>query len=116
MAQWMWALIAVAGIILIVAVVLLVNRQRRTLALQQRFGPEYTRTVESAEDRRMAEATLSDRARRRAQLEIASLPEPDRLRYSDQWRGLQERFVDRPAEAVTAAEDLLTRVLTSSPP
>jgi hypothetical protein len=111
MAQWIWALIAVILIVLIVAIVLLVNRQRRSIGLQQRFGPEYTRTMESAEDRKTAEAALEDRARRRSELTIVPLGEPVRLRYAEQWRGLQEHFVDRPAEAVSSAEELLGRVM-----
>lgn len=111
MAQWIWALIAVILIVLIVAIVLLVNRQRRSIGLQQRFGPEYTRTVDSTEDRKAAEAALTDRARRRSELTIVPLGEPARLRYAEQWRALQEHFVDRPAEAVSSAEELLSRVM-----
>jgi hypothetical protein len=111
MAQWMWALIAVIGILLIVAIVVMVNRQRRTISLQQRFGPEYTRTVGASDDRRTAEAALEERARRRSQLTIVPLAEPVRLRYAEQWRSLQEHFVDRPVEAVDSAEHLLTRVM-----
>jgi hypothetical protein len=111
MAQWIWALVAVIGIVLILAIVLIVNRQRRSISLQQRFGPEYARTVEHADDRRAAEAALADRARRRSRLEIVPLAEPVRLRYADQWRQLQEHFVDRPDEAVDAAEGLLDQVM-----
>lgn len=111
MAQWIWALIAVIGILLIAAIVLVVNRQRRSITLQQRFGPEYERTVESADDRRAAEAALTERARRRSKLHIVPLEESVRLRYSDEWRGLQEHFVDRPSEAVTSAESLVTQVM-----
>jgi hypothetical protein len=111
MAQWIWALVAVIGIMLTLAIVLIVTRQRRTISLQQRFGPEYTRAVEQADDRRAAEATLRERARRRSELDIVPLAEPVRLRYAEQWRGLQEHFVDRPADAVDAAERLLSQVM-----
>lgn len=111
MAQWIWALVAVIGIMLIIAIALIVNRQRRTISLQQRFGPEYARAVGQADDRRAAEAALRERARRRSQLDIVPLAEPVRLRYAEQWRGLQEHFVDRPADAVDAAERLLSQVM-----
>lgn len=111
MAQWIWAAIVIVGIILIFAVALMVDRKRRSRALQRRFGPEYARTVESADDRRTAEAALADRARRRDRLEIKPLPEPVRLQYTEQWRRLQEQFVDRPVDAVAFAENLLTRVM-----
>ena len=112
MAQWIWALIAAIGILLILAIVLIVNRQRRSISLQQRFGPEYARTVEQADDRRAAEAALEGRARRRSRLDVVPLAESVRIRYADQWRQLQEHFVDRPAEAVDAAESLLNQVMS----
>jgi hypothetical protein len=111
MAQWTWALIAAVGISLIIATVLLINRQRRSIWLRQRFGPEYARALEKADDRRAAEATLRERTRLRSMLHITPLAEPARLRYAEQWRSLQEHFVDQPVEAVDAAEGLLTQVM-----
>lgn len=111
MAQWTQTLAMVAGLVLIVMIALLVSRQRRSSSLRQRFGPEYTRIVESTDDRRAAEAVLRERARRRSQLHITPLAEPTRLRYAQQWLSLQEHFVDRPTEAVDAAEDLLIQVM-----
>jgi hypothetical protein len=110
MAPWTWVLIAVIVVVVLVIAVMLANRSRTT-SLQKRFGPEYERTVESAEGRRAAEAELQDRAKRRSQLEIRSLPEATRLRYAEEWRGLQEQFVDRPSDVVSSAERLLTRVM-----
>ena len=110
MATWAWVLIAVIVIVVVVVAVVLANRSR-SASLQKRFGPEYERTVDSAPDRRAAEAELQDRARRRSQLEIRPLPEPTRLRYAEEWRALQEQFVDRPSEAVASAHQLLSRVM-----
>jgi hypothetical protein len=110
MAPWTWVLIVVIVVVLIVVAVMLANRSR-TSSLQKRFGPEYERTVESADGRRAAEAELQDRTKRRSALEIRPLPEPTRLRYAEEWRGLQEQFVDRPSDAVSSAERLLTRVM-----
>src|SRR5664280_3441412 len=84
---------------------------QRTASLQKRYGPEYDRTVESATGRRAAEAQLEDRSERRDGLEIRPLPEAVRLLYADEWRGVQERFVDQPSEALSAGESLLTRVM-----
>src|SRR5664280_3624860 len=84
---------------------------QRTASLQKRYGPEYDRTVESASGRRAAEAQLEDRSERRDGVEIRPLPEAVRLRYAEQWRGVQERFVDQPSEALAAGESLLTRVM-----
>jgi hypothetical protein len=86
-------------------------RQRRTTALRQRFGPEYDRAVEAREDRRAAEADLRDRERQRARLDIKPLPEGMRMRFAQEWQGLQERFVDQPSDAVVAADRLVYSVM-----
>lgn len=112
MAQWMWVLIAMIGIALILTVVLITNQRRRTVSLQRRFGPEYDRVVSRAGDRPGAEAALAERAHRRSRLTIVPLSEPARLQYAEQWRTVQECFVDRPADTVDAAERLISQVLT----
>ena len=107
-----------ALVIAIVVVVLLLallaffaGRQRRSRRLQDRFGPEYDRTVEQAGDRRAAEAELQERAERRQQLEIVPLEPEARTRYIEAWRNTQAQFVDEPAEATREADRLITSVM-----
>jgi hypothetical protein len=110
----MAALIIIIIVIVVVVVVALVAvgaRKRRTAVLRDRFGPEYDRAVENSDDQRAAEAGLRDRERQRAQFDVRPLPEAERLRYAGEWRDLQERFVDQPAEAAAAADTLVTRVM-----
>jgi len=104
-------------VIIVVVVVLLVigaavaipaMRRRR---LQQQFGPEYERTVDSAGDRKKAEQDLAERAQRRKELEIRPLDSVARAGYAQQWRHTQERFVDNPNEAVDEADNLVQRVM-----
>jgi hypothetical protein len=110
MATWVWILIVIAAVV-VVALIAMAARQRRTMALRQRFGPEYDRAVEAGEGRRAAEADLRDRQRQRAQLDIRPLPEGVRVRFAQEWREVQERFVDQPSEAVVAADRLVYRVM-----
>jgi hypothetical protein len=110
MAPWTWALIIIVVIVIVAALAALTRRQRST-SLRKRFGPEYDRTVAATDDRRTAETQLEERAKRSAQLNIVPLPEPVRDRYASEWRELQEQFVDRPSEVVSAADNLLTRVM-----
>src|SRR5664279_5251915 len=110
MSPLMWILIVVV-VIGVVALAFLFASRQRTTSLQRRYGPEYDRTLESATGRRDAEAQLEDRSERRDRLEITPLPEAVRLRYAEQWRGVQERFVDEPSEALSAGESLLTLVM-----
>ena len=102
----MIAIVAVAAIALVVGA-----RKRRTAMLQDRFGPEYDRTVESRDGRRAAEADLRAREKQRAQFDVKPLPEATRLRFADEWRDVHERFVDQPTQATTAADTLITRVM-----
>jgi hypothetical protein len=110
MQPWVWVLLVVVVIVL-AAALWAAARQRRSTNLRQRFGPEYERTVESADDRQGAEHELLDRARRRDRLNIVALPEPARARYADQWRAIQERFIDDPAGSVGSAHSLLDQVM-----
>lgn len=110
MATWLWILIVIAAVV-VVAFMVVAARQRRTTALRQRFGPEYDRAVEAGEGRRAAEADLRGRERQRAQLDIRPLAEGMRVRFAEEWREVQERFVDQPSEAVVAADGLVYRVM-----
>jgi hypothetical protein len=110
MSPWIWVLIIVVVIAIIAVAALMMNR-RRSVQLRDQFGPEYERTMQSADGRGTAEAELEDRARRRSNLTIVPLSESARLAYVDQWRGLQEQFVDHPSEAVQSGEMLLNRVM-----
>jgi hypothetical protein len=79
--------------------------------LRDRFGPEYDRVVENRDDRRAAEADLRGREKLRAQFDIKPLPEATRVRFADEWRDVQENFVEQPAQAATDADVLITRVM-----
>jgi hypothetical protein len=105
--------IIVIVVVVVVALVAVGARRRRTAVLRDRFGPEYDRAVENSDDQRAAEAGLRERERQRAQFEVRPLPEADRLRYAGEWRDLQERFVDEPAEAAAAADTLVIRVMVA---
>jgi hypothetical protein len=109
MATLVWVVIAIVAV---TAIALVVGaRKRRTAMLRDRFGPEYDRAVESRDGRRAAEADLRAREKQRAQFDVRPLPEATRLRFADEWRDVQERFVDQPAQATTAADTLITRVM-----
>jgi hypothetical protein len=113
MATWVWIVIAVAAIALIAAGVWVWYRQRTTRGLQERFGAEYDRVVESEGGRRSAESELQERQRRRDDLEIRELPTATRRRYQGAWQMTQARFVDNPSEAVAEADRLVTEVMSA---
>ena len=111
MDTWVW--IAIAAAVVVIAVIALASwfgRDRRR-RLQDRFGPEYDRTVESADKRRDAERDLRDRVERHDALELHPLSDTARERYEREWGELQARFVDQPQVAVSAADGLVSNVM-----
>jgi len=102
----------VVAVIVIGAVVFVLIPMRRRRRLQQRFGPEYGRLVGERDSKRQAEAELTGRERRVQDLDIQPLTGPAREGYAGQWAGIQERFVDTPADAVSGAQLLVTAVMT----
>ena len=108
MATLIWVLIAIVAV---AAIALVVARKRRTAMLRDRFGPEYDRTVENRDGRRAAEAELRAREKQRAHFDVKQIPEATRLRFADEWRDVQENFIDEPAQAAAAADTLITRVM-----
>ena len=100
MPTWGWILIAAVAVLLIAAIVMSIRKKQRTKQLQSQFGPEYDRTIESADSRRKAESELAARQERREQLDIRPLSSAARERYTTQWQTVQAQFVDNPSGAV----------------
>jgi hypothetical protein len=108
------ALIVVIAVIVVAAVIvgLLGARRRRSRRLQERFGPEYERTVaESEGNRRAAEAELLERQAHREKLNIVPLQPAARERYLQAWHLVQAKFVDEPILATRDADRLITEVM-----
>ena len=101
-------IVAVIVVAALLAGLMMAQRRRR---LQRRFGPEYDRLAGQRGSRLRAEAELTQRVRRVRRLDIRPLTDEARARYSVQWAGLQEEFVDRPAETVSASHALVTAML-----
>ena len=99
--------IAILLVAAIAAAVMLASRRRR---LKERFGPEYDR-VAGERSGLAADAELAQRERRVRNLEIRPLTTAARDRYTAQWAGIQEQFVDAPQAAVADAQVLVTTVM-----
>jgi hypothetical protein len=111
MPAWVWVLIAVAVVAVLALVVWQAVARRRTGQLRQQFGPEYDRTVGTAESKRDAEAELQAREERRQRLEILPLSQAARDRYLQTWQSVQAEFVDDPRAAVASADSLIQSVM-----
>jgi FtsZ-interacting cell division protein ZipA len=111
MPSWVWVLIAIALVAVLAVVVWQALARRRTGRLQQRFGPEYDRTLSTADSKRDAEAELQEREERRQQLEIRPLSQAAHDRYLQRWQNVQGQFVDDPRGAVANADSLIQSVM-----
>jgi hypothetical protein len=89
------------------------GRQRHSMSerLQQRFGPEYARTVHDMGSRDKAEAELLARQRRVERLHIKPLAPADAAHYANEWKQLQGRFVDSPRGALAEADRLVRELM-----
>ncbi|OEJ30534.1 hypothetical protein [Streptomyces subrutilus] len=102
-------LIPVVVVLVLVGIAAWMFQRRRRL--QERFGPEYERTVEHTGSKHAADAELRERQARHDDLDIRELPAEERRRYADAWTTVQQRFVDRPEGAVAQADELVTRLM-----
>ncbi len=105
------AVCVVVAIAVIAVVAFAAARARRRRMLQQRFGPEYDRTMLDADSRRAAERELQQRVQRRNEIETTPLAPAAAARYLEQWQAIQTQFVDRPVDAVRSAHGLVTTVM-----
>lgn len=83
----------------------------RSRSLRDRFGPEYDRVVAEQDSRSAAERELRERERRHAELELQPLAPESRERYARDWEQVQAQFLDDPAAAVVAGDELVTRLV-----
>ena len=106
------ALAVVVVLVIVVAIALYMRKRRNTtVALKDRFGPEYDRAVKQSGSERKAEAKLADRETRVERLNIRDLDLTERERYVAQWQTVQSRFVDFPKGAVTEADELVCSLM-----
>ncbi len=108
MDPWVWVVIAVVVVVVLTFVIAQLLRQRK---VQQKFGPEYDRSVKETGSRRQAVSELRQREARRQELEIRRLQPESAQRYAASWKEAQARFVDLPGEAIREADGLVAQVM-----
>lgn len=106
--------IILAGVIVLALIALAAwffYRKKQSHRLQQRFGPEYGRTVDEFGSREKAESELKARENRVEHLNIVPLAQPEAARFSQAWEVLQGRFVDNPKGVVVQADQLVRELM-----
>jgi hypothetical protein len=108
-------LIIVAAVVVIALLALAAwffsQKRKQSARLEQRFGPEYDRTVGELGGRTKAESELKVREKRVERLTITPLAPAEAARFSETWNALQSRFVDNPTGVVAQADSLVRELM-----
>jgi hypothetical protein len=113
MDAWVWVVLIVGVIVVAAIVIWLLVRQARSRELRRDFGDEYDRTMARSGARSLAESDLRERRDRVDALHLRPLSRPDHDRFASEWTKVQAGFVDAPSEAVSDADGLIQRVMTT---
>jgi len=100
----------IIAIVVVAAIVVLVPPLTRQMRMRRQFGPEYDRLAKELGSKKAA-AELTARQRRVDALGIHPLTAEQQASYGGEWTAIQERFVDAPAAAVSAADALIWDVM-----
>jgi hypothetical protein len=108
-----WIILAIVVVAIVVAAMAWMRyaERRRSAGLQDRFGPEYDRTVGQARSRRAAERDLVTREDQFGDFEAKPLTEASRARFTQDWDHAERLFVDDPEGAAREADRLVRQVL-----
>ena len=106
--------IILAGVLVLVLIALAAwfgYRRKQSHRLKERFGPEYSRSVDDLGSRSKAESELKAREKRVEHFNIVPLAPSEAARFSETWKDLQGRFVDNPKGAVVQAGELVRELM-----
>ena len=106
-----WIILAAVVALGLVAIGAWFYRRKQSHNLQERFGPEYDRTVNELGGRTKGESELKAREKRVERLDILPLAPPEAARFTEAWRALQSRFIDNPKGVVVEAEQLVRELM-----
>jgi hypothetical protein len=101
----------IIAVIVVVAAIVVASGELRRARMRRQFGPEYERLAQELGSKNKAGAELAARQRRVQALNIGELSADQQASYSGDWTAVQERFVDTPTEAVSAASALIWTVM-----
>ncbi|HEX5994832.1 MAG TPA: hypothetical protein VFY84_06790 [Jiangellales bacterium] len=106
-------ILLLALLVLVIAFITIVvlGFAARRAALRRRFGPEYDRVVREQDSRIAADRELAGRKRRYNELQLRTIDPAARERFIQRWRAVQAQFIDDPAAAVVAGDELVTELV-----
>ncbi len=107
------SILIVVAIVAVAIIGFFIYLNKRSARLREKFGPEYTRTVEETGSKHKAESKLEKLEKRVDKLSIHPLLPEDAVRFRDSWREIQAGFVDDPPTALSAADHLVGEVMAA---
>jgi hypothetical protein len=108
-----YIIITVVVVLVVIGAILGVvfSRRKRSERLQDHFGPEYDRTVQTLGDEKKAQVELDVRQKHVEALAIRPLSVSEREHYLADWAAVQSKFVDEPGQAIVDADHLIMEVM-----
>ena len=107
-----WIVLAALVVVVVVLFVVMWARSAvRRRELRSAFGDEYDVAVAEQGSRSRGEQELEQRRERHDGLELRPLTAASRTVYTNEWKAVQARFVDRPHNAVAEADELIRSVM-----
>ena len=108
---WIWIALGALAVIVIVALVARGARKSRTEALRDKFGNEYDHAVTQTGNRKRAEQELLARSEQVKKYNITPLSAADQTRFREDWRRVEQHFIERPTTAVVEADELVASIM-----
>ncbi len=109
--QWIWIAAAVIAVLIAVGLLSAAARRARTARLREKFGSEYDHVVSEHGSRGRAEEELMARTEEAKVFKIRPLSPADADRFRREWLATEAHFVERPAMAVSEADELIDQIL-----
>jgi uncharacterized protein YneF (UPF0154 family) len=106
-------IIIIVVVVVIVGVILglVFSRRKRSEQLQEKFGAEYDRAVQTMGGEKKAQTELNERQKHVGTLDIRPLSVSEHDRYLAEWTAVQSKFVDEPGQAIVDADRLIMEVM-----
>ena len=105
------AIVVIAAVVIIAGLWYLSSQKTRSDKLRRDFGPEYDRTLDNTGSRKQAERELEERQKRVEGLKLRELSRDEQVRFAEEWRGVEARFIDDPAGTLDAADRVARSVM-----
>jgi hypothetical protein len=106
-------IVAVILVLVVVGAVvgLVFSKRKRSQNYQNKFGSDYEHTVKTMGNEKIAQTEMDDRVKHVSTLDIRPLTETEHAKYLSEWKTIQTKFIDQPAQATVEADHLIMEVM-----